>query len=72
MPFRSFLYAHCAFCGNHDLQRVAAGRVPGAAAILGKILGLPSLRCEPCRNSFFSVRPLLQEEPQAAAAQNER
>jgi hypothetical protein len=27
---------------------------------LGRILGLPSLRCEPCRHKFFSIRPIKQ------------
>ena len=68
MPFRTFFYAHCGICGNLDLQRIAAERVPGVTAILGRILGLPALRCEPCRNKFFSVRPLRREERSAAAA----
>jgi hypothetical protein len=46
--------------------------VPGVTAVLGRIFRLPALRCEPCRNNFFSVRPLRQEEPQEAAAQSQR
>jgi hypothetical protein len=72
MPFRSFLYAHCRICGNHELQRISAEYVPGVTAVLGRIFRLPALRCEPCRNKFFSVRPLRQEEPQGAAAQSQQ
>src|SRR4029077_3460377 len=68
MPFRTFFYAHCGICGNLELQRIAAKRVTGAAGILGRILGLPALRCKPCRHNFFSVRPVQREErPEAAA-----
>jgi hypothetical protein len=72
MPFRSFLYAHCKICGNHELQHISAEYVPGVTAVVGRILGLPALRCEPCRNKFFSVRPMRREEPHEAAAQSQR
>jgi len=49
-------------CGNLDLQRIAPEKVPGAASVVGRLLGLPALRCEPCRHKFFSVRPLLRGE----------
>ncbi|HKV63989.1 MAG TPA: hypothetical protein VJO16_18925 [Candidatus Acidoferrum sp.] len=68
MPFRTFLYAHCGICGNLELQRISADHVPGMTAFLGRILGLPALRCQPCRHKFFSVRPLRHEERSAAAA----
>jgi hypothetical protein len=68
MPFRTFLYAHCGICGNLELQRISAEHVPGVTANLGRILGLPALRCEPCRHKFFSVRPLRQEVRSAATA----
>ena len=71
MPFRTFFYAHCRICGNLELQRIAAKRVPGATAIFGRILGLPALRCEPCRHKFFSVRPLRREERAVGAEQSE-
>jgi hypothetical protein len=66
MPFRTFLYAHCGICGNLELQRISAEHVPGMTAFLGRILGLPARRCEPCRHKFFSVRPLRREEHSAA------
>jgi len=61
-------YAHCAICGNFELQRISAERVPHVTAIFWRILRLPALRCEPCRHKFFSVRPLRREEPRVAAA----
>jgi hypothetical protein len=71
MPFRTFLYAHCGICGNLELQRIAAEHVPGVTATLGRMLGLPALRCEPCRHKFFSVRPLRREEPAVTATESE-
>ena len=72
MSFRNFLYAHCGVCGNHELQRISGEYVPGVTALLGRILGLPALRCAPCRHKFFSVRPLRREEPGVAAASSQR
>jgi hypothetical protein len=71
LPFRTLFYAHCGICGNLELQRIAAARVPGMTTILWRILGLPALRCEPCRHRFFSMRPLRQEAPRAVAAPGE-
>jgi hypothetical protein len=68
LPLRTLFYAHCANCGNLELQRISADRVLGAAAAFGRILRLPALRCEPCRHKFFSVRPLRQEERPVTAA----
>ena len=68
MPFRTLFYAHCGICGNLELQRISAEHVPGVTAVLGRILGLPALRCEPCRHKFFSMRPLRREKRAAAAA----
>jgi hypothetical protein len=66
MPFRTFLYAHCGICGNLELQRISAERITGATAILGRLIGLPALRCEPCRHKFFSLRPLRREDRSVA------
>jgi hypothetical protein len=71
MPFRTLFYAHCGICGNRELQRIAPERVPGMTTILWRILGLPALRCAPCRHKFFSVRPLLQETPRVGDAAGE-
>jgi hypothetical protein len=67
LPFRNFFYAHCGICGNLELRRISAEFVPGAASVLGRILRIPALRCEPCRHKFFSVRPLLREVQGVAA-----
>src|SRR5439155_26482087 len=61
LPFRDMLCAHCGICGNLELQRIAAEHVPGQASVIGRLLGLPAFRCVPCRNKFFSVRPLRRE-----------
>jgi len=61
VPFRLSLYAHCKHCGNADLQRIAPEHVPGPLAFVGRLLGLPSLRCDPCRHKFFSLRPPVPE-----------
>jgi hypothetical protein len=62
VPFRFSLYAHCSYCGNADLQRISPEHVPGWTAFFGRITGLPSLRCDPCRHKFFSMRPLMPQE----------
>jgi len=60
IPLRHLLHARCRMCGNLELQRISPEKVPGATAAVGRWLGLPALRCEPCRYKFFSVRPLLR------------
>jgi hypothetical protein len=67
---RNLFHAHCGICGNLELQRISAERVPGIAAILARALGMPALRCEPCRNKFFSVRPLQGKKARMAATQS--
>jgi hypothetical protein len=69
VPLLTFFYAHCGICGNHELQRISAERVQGVTAILWRILGLPAVRCAPCRHKFFSARPLRREERRVAAAE---
>jgi hypothetical protein len=71
LPFRTVFYAHCRICGNLELQRIAGAHVLGMTTILWRILGLPALRCEPCRHKFFSVRPLREETPRATATPDE-
>ena len=65
VPFRNLFHAHCGICGNLELQRISAEHVPGIASILGRVLRVPALRCEPCRNKFFSVLPMFREERRA-------
>ena len=51
-------YAHCWQCGNFDLERVSADRVPpGILSFVKRHLGFPAYRCDPCRLKFFSIRP---------------
>src|SRR4029077_7798372 len=68
IPLRHLFYARCGICGSLELQRIAAGKVLGVTSIMGRWLGLPAMRCAPCRNKFFSLRPLLAAERLAAAA----
>jgi hypothetical protein len=68
-PLRNIVYAHCRICGNLELQRISPELVSGMMSFLGLLLGVPALRCEPCRHKFFSVRPLRREAPVAAAPQ---
>lgn len=58
VPFSHAKYAHCAICGNFELKRISPEHVPGFLGRVGRLLGLPSLRCDPCRHKFFSIRPL--------------
>jgi hypothetical protein len=62
IPLRHLLYARCGICGNLELQRIAAEKVPGVTSVLGRMLGMPAFRCAPCRYKFFSMRPLLPAE----------
>jgi hypothetical protein len=61
LPFRFWFYAHCGICGNLDLQKISPEYVPGPLSFAGRLMRLPALRCEPCRNKFFTVRPLYPE-----------
>jgi hypothetical protein len=58
-------------CGNLELQRISPEKVTGGSALVWRVLGLPALRCEPCRHKFFSLRPLLRgEKAEKIAAEN--
>jgi C4-type Zn-finger protein len=67
MPFRHLFYAHCAVCGNLDLRPISAEHVPGIISLVGRLLRLPALRCEPCRHKFFSIRPLMRNVSDVAS-----
>lgn len=57
VPIQYVLYAHCARCGNLDLQRVPGDRVTDELfAVPKRLLHIPAYRCEPCRKRFFSLR----------------
>lgn len=58
---RNVKYARCGICGNLELQKIAPEYVSGPLALLARIIGLPALRCEPCRHKFFAMRPVLKE-----------
>ena len=67
VPLRHFFYAHCSLCRNMDLERISFEHVPGMGSVLGRILRLSALRCDPCRHKFLSLRPLKAEEIGAPA-----
>lgn len=67
VPISHLLYAHCAHCGNFDLQRISGEYVSGYFSTIGRLLNFPALRCDPCRYKFFSFRPL-RELPARMAA----
>jgi hypothetical protein len=58
LPFRYLFFSHCGICGNLDLKRISPELVPGPLSFAGRMMRLPAFRCEPCRNKFFSLRPL--------------
>jgi DNA-directed RNA polymerase subunit RPC12/RpoP len=58
---RNVKYARCGICGNLELQKISPEYVPGPWALLARMLGLPALRCDPCRHKFFSLRPVFRE-----------
>ena len=62
ISLRHLAYARCGICGNLELHRISPDKVPGITSLLGRMLGLPAVRCSPCRNKFFSLRPLLPAE----------
>lgn len=57
IPLRYIIYARCGICGNLELEKVPPERVTGVTSKGGRWLGLPSLRCAPCRYNFFALRP---------------
>src|SRR5271167_1139772 len=68
IPLRRIFYARCGICGNLELQRIAAEKVPGMTSVVGRWLGLLAVRCEPCRHKFFSLRPMLPAERTSGVA----
>jgi len=62
IPLRHLFYARCGLCGNLELQRISPDKVTGLLVVVGSFLRLPAVRCAPCRNKFFSLRPLLSAE----------
>jgi len=63
-------YAHCMRCGNFDLRRVPADRVPlGVQSFVKRRLGCRAYRCDLCRLKFFSIRPYRRILPSMVAFQ---
>ena len=57
-------YSHCPRCGNFDLEHISRERVgPGIGTLVGRRLGFPAYRCDPCREKFFSLRPYRRIRP---------
>ena len=71
VPLRDVVYARCKICGNLELQRIAPEYVSGVKSIIPRILRIPALRCAPCRNKFFSMRPVLREGRRAEATESD-
>jgi hypothetical protein len=68
VALRNVKYARCPICGNLELQKISAEYVPGAMALIARMLALPALRCDPCRHKFFAVRPVLREMPRFSSS----
>ena len=60
-PIRDLFYARCSTCHNFELKRISPEHVTGVFSPVGRTLGLPALRCDPCRQKFFSIRPLKEK-----------
>jgi hypothetical protein len=41
-------------------------------AMLGRMLGIPALRCDPCRHKFFALRPVIEESVLASPASRDQ
>lgn len=66
VPVSLVQFVHCPQCGNFDLERIGTDHVHTGASWLGRLLGLPGYRCDPCRFRFFSLRPFRPIQPRAA------
>jgi hypothetical protein len=63
VALRFAFIAHCSRCGNFELQRISREYVTGGFAWLFRLMRVRALRCDPCRNRFFSIRPCRQIRP---------
>ena len=72
VQLRNVRYARCRICGNLDLQKIAPDYVAGPMAVLARMLGLPALRCDPCRHKFFALRPVMRETPRLTSSSSTR
>jgi len=55
-PIGYVWYVHCGLCGNFDVQRISSEHGMGMFAWVFRLLRVPTYRCAPCRNRFFSFR----------------
>jgi hypothetical protein len=69
---RNVRYARCGICGNLELQKISPEYVSGPLSLLARMLGLPALRCDPCRHKFFALRPVLRECPRLGSTPNDQ
>lgn len=59
VALRFIQVAHCPKCGNFDLERISRERVDEGTLLFAKrLLKFRAYRCDPCRERFFSIRPL--------------
>jgi hypothetical protein len=72
VKLRNVRYARCGICGNLELQKIAPEYVSGTLAVIARMLGLPALRCEPCRHKFFALRPVLREVPRLSSSTHDQ
>ena len=68
MPLSDTFHAHCPICGNLDLKRISPEHVHSPLGIIWGLLGVPALRCEPCRYKYFSILPQRELETGDEAA----
>jgi hypothetical protein len=67
VPITFVLDAHCPRCGKLDLRRIARKQVNGSLLLRPmRWMHFPAYRCEPCRESFFSLRRFRPSAPLAA------
>jgi len=55
-PIKYVYYVHCGLCGNFDVQRISSEHGMGMFAWVFRLMRVPTYRCAPCRNRFFSFR----------------
>ncbi|MBZ5528429.1 MAG: hypothetical protein LAN71_11085 [Acidobacteriia bacterium] len=58
VTLREMFYAHCPICGNRDLEAAAPWRFHGPWAGVARGLRLRGVRCDLCRENFFTILPV--------------
>ena len=72
VALRNVRYARCGICGNLELQKISPEYVAGPLSLMARMLGLPALRCDPCRHKFFALRPVLRECPRLSSTSGDQ